>query len=58
MTWETALIIAGLCAVVSLAVWSVIQDRKKGRSCSCGCSCQSCPMSGKCHAAQDKETES
>ncbi len=42
----TVLIILALAAVVTLAIRSVIRDKKKGGSCSCGCS--SCPMSGQC----------
>ncbi len=38
-----------LIVLVTLAIISVIKDKKKGRS-SCGCNCGSCPMSGSCHS--------
>ncbi len=38
-------------AVVTLVIALMVRDKKKGRS-SCGCSCASCPMAGKCHTAE------
>ncbi len=38
-----------LGAAVFAIVFSLIRDRKKGRS-SCGSGCAHCPMAGKCHA--------
>ncbi len=37
-----------LIALLSLVVYKVIKDKKKGKS-SCGCGCANCPMSGQCH---------
>ena len=41
-------VLAVLAALVALAVWSLLRDKKKGKS-SCGGNCGACPMSGKCH---------
>ena len=41
-------IAAVLCAVLLLAVRSIIKDRKAGKS-SCGCSCEGCALKGKCY---------
>ncbi len=49
----TMLIIAALVAVVVLCIRSILRDRRKGGSCSCGCS--SCPMSGSCHPNREPE---
>ena len=38
-----------LIAIVALAVVSMIRDKKKGKSCTCGGSCSGCAMSGRCH---------
>ncbi len=38
-----------LVAIVSFAVASMIRDKKKGKSCTCGGSCSGCAMSGRCH---------
>ncbi len=38
----TVLILLALAAVLFFAIRSVVRDRKKGGSCSCGCA--SCPM--------------
>lgn len=51
----TVIICIVLAAVVSLAIISVVRDRKKGKGCSCGCS--GCAMSGVCHAAKNKNEE-
>ena len=48
----TIIICALLVGAVALAIVSIIKDKKKGKSCVCGCS--SCAMSGACHAANDK----
>ena len=44
----TVLICAGLIALMGAIVWYLVKQRKAGKS-SCGCSCGTCPMSGKCH---------
>ena len=46
--WKTVLIIAIIIAVIALAVFSIVRDKKKGK-CSCGNSCSSCGMNGTCH---------
>ncbi len=43
------IVCAILIVLVTLAIISVVKDKKKGRS-SCGCNCGSCPMSGSCHS--------
>ena len=50
----TILVCAILVAIVTLVTVFLIRDRKKGKS-SCGCGCEGCPMSGKCHGADRKE---
>lgn len=37
-----------LLAVVALIVWSLLRQRKQGKS-SCGCNCAHCAMHGSCH---------
>ena len=44
----TAIVILVLAAVVALIVFSIVRDRKAGKS-SCGCKCSCCPMAGQCH---------
>ncbi len=37
-------------AVVALAAWKVLKDKKHGKgSCSCGSGCGGCACSGICH---------
>lgn len=43
-----------LGAIVALAIFTIVKDRKKGRS-SCGCSCAGCAMSCHCHSQEKKE---
>lgn len=38
-----------LLAVVALIVWSLLRQRKQGKS-SCGCGCAHCAMHGSCHS--------
>ncbi|MBQ9116105.1 MAG: FeoB-associated Cys-rich membrane protein [Clostridia bacterium] len=45
----TLAVLAIVAVVVGIAVFSIMRDKKKGVS-SCGNSCSSCPMSGKCHS--------
>lgn len=42
----TVLICAVLVAAVAAIIFSMVKNRKKGKS-SCGCA--NCPMSGSCH---------
>ncbi len=48
MGWVAVLII--LIAVVALIIYTLIKDKKEGRS-SCGHGCQNCAMHGKCHSS-------
>ena len=43
------LIIAAVLGIVTLAIVSMIRDKKAGKS-SCGCNCANCAMAGKCHS--------
>ena len=38
-----------LLGVVGLIIYSVLRNKKKGKS-SCGCGCSSCAMKGACHS--------
>ncbi len=44
----TLVILLVLAAVVTLIVRKMLRDRKQGRT-SCGCGCEHCAMSGRCH---------
>lgn len=44
----TVVICLGLLGVVTAIIVNMIRNHKKGKS-SCGCGCQSCPMSDTCH---------
>ena len=44
----TIVILLVLAAVVTLIVRKMLRDRKQGRT-SCGCGCEHCTMSGRCH---------
>ena len=50
------LITVGICAVIAallvLAVISIVKNRKKGKTCSCGC--EGCVYSGICSGQSDK----
>ena len=45
------LVIAAVIGIVTLAVISMIRDKKAGKS-SCGCNCAKCAMAGKCHSVK------
>lgn len=47
----TAIVSVILAAVIAIAAWSVIKDKKKGKS-SCGCDCRHCAMGSKCHGGR------
>ena len=49
----TIVICAIIVAIVVLLVWSLIRDKKKGKTCCGGCS--GCSMSGVCHSKKEKE---
>jgi hypothetical protein len=42
-----------LAAVVFAIVFSLIRDKRKGRSPSCGAGCENCAMHGCCHKAKE-----
>lgn len=50
----TVLICIALTAVVGLIVFSLIRDKRKGKS-SCGCNCAHCAMAGACHGDKKQE---
>ena len=49
------LIIAAVLGIVTLAVVSMVRDKRAGKS-SCGCNCSHCAMAGKCHPVAKKKT--
>ncbi|MBO4680553.1 MAG: FeoB-associated Cys-rich membrane protein [Clostridiales bacterium] len=51
----TILISLMLALIVGGIVYSMIKDKRKGRS-SCGCGCANCAMAGKCHPVAKKKT--
>lgn len=53
--WPTVLICLGLAAFVALLVYSLVRDKKKGRSCCGGCG--GCAMNGACSGCQNHPSE-
>lgn len=54
LSWlPTVLICAILIGLVALIIFSIVRDRKKGRS-TCGCNCAHCAMAGACHGNKKK----
>ena len=51
----TILIIAALIAFFALLIWSLIRDKKKGKSSCCG-GCAGCALAGQCHAAANPKS--
>lgn len=49
----TILICIGLAALVGLIVFSLIRDKRRGKS-NCGCNCAHCAMAGACHGDKKK----
>ena len=49
----TVLICAALVVVVGLIVFSLIRDKRRGKS-SCGGNCAHCAMAGACHEKKKK----
>lgn len=45
----TIIISLALAAVVALIVYSMLRDKKRGKS-SCGANCAHCSMAGTCHS--------
>ena len=52
----TILICIALAALFGLLLWSLIRDKKKGKS-SCGGCCSSCAMGCHCHSAPQKPAD-
>lgn len=50
------LICVALVAVLALAVWSLVRDKKRGKS-SCGANCAHCAMAGKCHGGGETNAQ-
>ena len=62
LTWlsqniATIIICAVLAIIFGLMLWSLLRDRKKGKSSCCG-GCAGCALAGQCHAAASKSTVS
>ncbi len=49
----TVLICAALVVVVGLIIFSLVRDKRRGKS-SCGCNCAHCAMAGSCHGQKKK----
>ena len=47
-------VLAVLFAVIVLIVVGIVKNKKRG-GCSCGNSCSSCPMNGKCHEGKSTD---
>ncbi|MDE7425535.1 MAG: FeoB-associated Cys-rich membrane protein [Lachnospiraceae bacterium] len=48
----TILVVGILICVIGLAIFSMIQDKKNGKSLQCGCDCKKC--GGHCHNGQGR----
>ena len=55
--WGTLAVGAVVALIVGFAVFRLVKDKLSGKS-SCGCSCSSCPMAGKCHGEDEEQNES
>ncbi|MDC7233723.1 MAG: FeoB-associated Cys-rich membrane protein [Spirochaetales bacterium] len=51
MTNTDLVVLAVITAVVGLAVFKMVRDKKKGAS---GCSCSGCPVAGQCDSPVKK----
>lgn len=49
----TVLICVALAVFVGLIIFSLIRDKRKGKS-TCGCNCAHCAMAGSCHGRKKK----
>lgn len=47
----TIIICLVVIAVIALAVFVLVRDKKQGKS-TCGGNCGSCPMGGSCHGGR------
>jgi hypothetical protein len=50
----TIIVLLVVIAAVALAVYSIIKNKKAGKS-SCGCNCSGCPNAGSCHLSQERK---
>lgn len=53
INWGTAAVLIVLIAIVAWIIWSMIRDKKAGKSLSCGMDCSKC--SGHCRMQQTQE---
>ena len=61
LTWlsqniATIIICAVLAIIFGLMLWSLLRDRKKGKSSCCG-GCASCALAGQCHPKANPESD-
>ena len=61
LTWlsqniATIIICAVLAIIFGLMLWSLLRDRKKGKSSCCG-GCAGCALAGQCHAKANPESD-
>ena len=50
----TIIVLLVVVAAVALAVYSIIKNKKAGKS-SCGCNCSGCPNAASCHFSQERK---
>ena len=50
----TIIICLVLTVIVALIIFSLVKNKKKGKS-SCGCNCAHCAMAGSCHSANQQK---
>ena len=53
--YPTIITVIILICAVTLIIAGMIKDKKQGKH-SCGSSCSCCPMAGKCHPTDRKES--
>ena len=51
----TIIICAVLAVIFGLMLWSLLRDKKKGKSSCCG-GCAGCALAGQCHAAANQKS--
>ena len=51
--WGNILVLSILALIITLIIFSMIRDKKKGRH-SCGGNCSSCPGCSTCQMKKDK----
>lgn len=49
----TVIVLLILAAIIGLAVWSIVKDKRSGKS-TCGNNCAHCASAGMCHSAPKK----